>query len=425
MIESGASEVGSLGKYSLVATLGGSAATQTYLALDPARGETSPTVFALKQVQREIAARDPRRAASFLEGARLGARMSHPNVVRSIDVGEDDGVPFVVTEFLEGQSLDVILRRVAKSGHPLPVGVALRIACDALDGAHHIHELLDFGGKPMGLVHSDINPSNVFVTYSGLTKLLDFSLGSSATEHEKTHTGEMNVRLPYVAPELLRDEAVSASSDVWSIATCLWEMLAGERLFSGKNNFQTIQNVVVARSVPTLASRRSDVPAWLDVMLARALVRDPSARFSRAIEFKTAIEREAGAAGLVLGTDDVATTVRDLFADFIGEQRALVEALVESRLASGKMRVVPTSRGSVRPRRLLVPADTLDAASQPAAVAGPTVLMPLVPRLPHADALAAQLAERMENPPRPLSHWLVLAASAALLAVMAYVVLFR
>ena len=249
--------------------------------------------------------------------------------------------------------------------------------------------------------------------------------------------GTMSARLPYMAPELLRDEPVSQATDVWSIATCLWELLAGERLFSGPNNFQTIQNVVSSRTVPTLADRRSDVPAWLDRILGAALQRDAKARTQTAAEMKMALEREAAIAGLSLDLAFVSSTVRSLFADVIEKHRSLVQSLIENKGAVtaedlGRVREQgaaqrPTSLASVRPKRLLVPPDALDDVSPPpAAVRAPAHAVPIVPPSPDRalrPALDAFVEE--EHAPRPSWHWAVLGLASAGGAVAIFELFFR
>ena len=119
-----------------------------------------------------------------------------------------------------------------------------------LDGLHYAHELKDFDGKPLGVIHRDVTPSNVFVKYDGLTKLVDFGIAKSATQFEtKTRAGMLKGKIGYMAPEQLRDDPVTRAADVWAAAIVLWETLVGERLFRGKNDFETVQSVML-RSVP-------------------------------------------------------------------------------------------------------------------------------------------------------------------------------
>ncbi len=275
------------GKYTLLGRLGTGGMADALLAmLHGAMGFQKPVV--LKRMHASLG-RDSHFVKMFLDEARLAARLGHANVVATSEVGECDGHYFIAMDYLEGVSLDRIARKYIHDGREVPLGLLLRVLCDCLDGLHYAHELRDYDGAPLGVVHRDVTPSNLFVTSSGVAKVLDFGIAKASTQDEATRTGMLKGKLAYMSPEQFYDAPIDRRSDVWSMGVVVWEMVTGRRLFKGANDAQTYRNIMGAE-VPPVGSYRRDAPAALDPVIARALARDREQRYQSAEEMRRGLE---------------------------------------------------------------------------------------------------------------------------------------
>jgi serine/threonine-protein kinase len=256
-------------------------------------------MFAIKCMHKHLAD-DPEFRAMFLDEARLAARIQHPNVVATIDVGTSDEGMFLVTEYIAGESLAWLERAAAARGAKIEIGVALRIVADALSGLHAAHTATDEGGGPLSIVHRDVSPQNVLVGTDGLARVLDFGIAKAAGRSHTTRDGQLKGKLRYMAPEQFRDLDVSPATDVYAASVVLWELLTGQRLFAGTNDAAVMARVLEGVVAPP-SKLAPHVSAELDAVVARGLAREPSARFSTAREMAEALERVGLATGRQVG----------------------------------------------------------------------------------------------------------------------------
>jgi serine/threonine-protein kinase len=230
---------------------------------------------------------EPRFVTSFVNEALLGARISHPNVVRVEELGEHRGAYFLAMEYVHGCSLSELLFKLRSTGRMLTAEAAVAIAARVADGLHGAHETRDESGNPLGLVHRDISPQNILVSVSGAVKLIDFGL-AKAVSHEATSTGRIAGKIPYMSPEQALGEPLDRRSDVYSLAIVLWEMLTQRRMFGDRDDFAVLDHV---RS-PTIEPPSKYVPRLpkeLDAALMCALQPDPRDRTPNAREFRARI----------------------------------------------------------------------------------------------------------------------------------------
>jgi len=237
----------------------------------------------------------------FLTEARLAARLSHPNVCHVFELGEADGVPFLVMEYLDGVSWDVLARQDLR----LTAGALAQAA----EGLHHAHAA--------GIVHRDISPHNLFVTVDGVCKVLDFGVAKLVTELGKTNPGVLVGKLPYMAPEQLRGDPVDARTDVFSLGVCAWEALAGARLYDGPGEL-AIYEAITERDAPSLTT----CPPAVAAVIARALERDPARRHPTAQAFADELRGHAGFAA----PSELAAAVRTHGASRLAERARIVTA---------------------------------------------------------------------------------------------------
>ena len=194
-------------------------------------------------------------------------------------------------EYLHGQPLTTVLNRVG-SGE-LSLALRLRILVDALAGLHYAHELTDYAGNPLGVVHRDVSPHNVFVTYDGQVKLMDFGVAKTAAAAHRTRPGALKGKLVYMAPEHFRSEPVDRRADVFAVGVMLWELLAERRLWHGMAEAHIVHHLAAGVAMPALPP---DIcrPPVLDAICARALAVNPGERYATR---RRAGDRPSGRAG--------------------------------------------------------------------------------------------------------------------------------
>ena len=186
------------GKYQLFASLGRGGMADVFLSV--ARGQMGFNKLAVIKRLRQALAEEVAFRNMFLDEARLAARLSHPNIVHTYEVGEQGGVYFIAMEYLEGQSLNKVLKESLRRKEVIEPEIAARIVADALAGLGYAHELRDYDGRPLSIIHRDISPHNIFVTYDGHTKLVDFGIAKAALSSTETEVGVLKGKVAYMSP---------------------------------------------------------------------------------------------------------------------------------------------------------------------------------------------------------------------------------
>ena len=228
-------------------------------------------------------------ATMFLDEARLAARIHHPNVVATLDVGCTD-VLYIVMEYVEGDSLNALFRSAARQRKVLPLEIAVRIMIDALAGLHAAHELCGTDGQPFNLVHRDVSPQNILVGVDGVSRITDFGIAFAAARSTVTRAGKIKGKFSYMAPEQVKGQEATRRIDVFAAGIVLWEALTCSPLFRRKDDVSTI-NAVLRYEVPPPSSVAPHVPPALDAIVLKALARDPDQRYQTAAEFADALEQ--------------------------------------------------------------------------------------------------------------------------------------
>ena len=322
---------GALGKYKLIAELGHGGMAQVFLAL--ARGPAGFNKLAVIKQIREQLADDPEFLTMFLDEARLAARLNHPNVVQTNEVGEDGKRYFICMEYLEGQPLNRIIQRLGRE-NGLPLGVTLRILVEALAGLHAAHELLDYDGTPLQIVHRDVTPHNIFVTYAGQVKIVDFGIAKALSQSAETKAGVLKGKVAYMAPEQARGDKVDCRADVFSVGVIMWEALTGRRMFKGLTDVVIIQKIVNGQ----LQGPRSANPAVseeLDAVCMKALAHNREERYASAADFAAAIEKALEAMGDRSSLRDAGKLIQAQFEPERARIKALVEAATSANVPRG------------------------------------------------------------------------------------------
>lgn len=252
------------------------------------------------------------------EEACLSARLSHPNVVQVFGVIAADS-PVLVMEYLDGKPLSAILKR---AGDRCSIAMQLRILSHVLAGLHYSHELRDYDGTPLNIVHRDISPQNVFVTYGGLVKVLDFGLAKVATKRSRTKSGMVKGKLEYMPAEQMIAGEVDRRADIYAVGCMLWQTCSGERLWAYEGENTLVRNVI-SGNIPRPSTRRPVDPR-LEAITMKALAYDPKNRFQTALEFQAAIDDVLRQLPDAPSSDDISKFVSELFEK---ERQAMAEII--------------------------------------------------------------------------------------------------
>lgn len=286
---------------------------------------------AVKTIRAELRGQEHLRRM-FLDEAQLLARLSHPAIAQIFDFGEDQGTLFLAMEYVAGVPLrDLIARRV------LPAQVSARIMAEALRGLHAAHELTDLGGQPLGVVHRDVSPDNLMLTFEGQVKVLDFGIAlMRGRKAPVTELGTIKGKPPYLAPEQIKNQVIDRRTDIFAAGVVLHEMLTSERLFGG-DSLLAVARAIELEPIDPPSVRAGPLPRGLDEAVMTGLERDPARRWPTADGFARALD--AAAAG------------GETLADFAGrvlflERERHREWLAEVLSAVGTRLTLPRGRPS-------------------------------------------------------------------------------
>ncbi|HWE30870.1 MAG TPA: serine/threonine-protein kinase, partial [Polyangia bacterium] len=237
--------------------------------------------LAVKRILPHLAAQ-PDFVNMFLDEARLAAQLDHPHIVHIHDFGVDGDSYYLAMEYVCGEDLARLIARAAELGPPIPLADAATILVAACEALHHAHE--------RGVVHRDVTPANLLVSYDGVVKLADFGIAKSqaVVARAQTNAGTLKGKIPYMSPEQARAKPLDRRSDIFSLGVCAWELITGQRLFYRKSELDMLRAVQMC-DVPRLSSVRHDVPRRLEAAIDKALACEVDDRWDDAADLGHAI----------------------------------------------------------------------------------------------------------------------------------------
>ncbi len=289
---------------------------------------------------------DTKLREQLMNEARVSVLLNHPNVVQTYGVTVQDGRPVISMEFLDGQPLSKLLERAWQEPGVVPLSVWLRIVRDMLRGLHHAHELSSLDGKHLGLVHRDVTPQNVFVTFGGGVKILDFGIAKTVTSLLSTAPGIVKGSLRYMSPEQVQQRTLDRRSDIFSVGVILWEMLAGERLWRRSTETSVMQALRGSEAVRSPQLVNPAVPAELARIALKALALHRDDRYRSCAELLADLEAHAELAS----DDELVRVFGKLLRDArLDVQTLLARELLHSPALSLSEPLAGTRTPSVRP----------------------------------------------------------------------------
>ncbi|MEZ4296335.1 MAG: protein kinase [Polyangiaceae bacterium] len=350
-----------LGRYRVVDEIGVGGMASVHLARMDGPGGFQKWV-AIKRIHPHLV-EDDQFVDMFLDEARIAAGINHANVSQVFDLGKDDNTYWIAMEYLHGEPLREVMRRVEERGQRVPFQLAARICADAADGLHAAHELRGKNGQLLGLVHRDVTPHNLFVTYDGNTKVVDFGIAKVADRLSQTKAGTLKGKLAYMSPEQVRGSEVDRTTDVFALGVVLWELTTNQRLFRMETDLDTLEKVQ-ACIVPPPSTIVPGYPPELEQVVLRALAKSKQNRFATAREFSRALQGFLMRQGAMVGPEEVSQYVRAVFGDRIQKREAHLAwaAEVTSTINVEKLRAM---QGDEPSSISLSQASAVSAAQQP------------------------------------------------------------
>ncbi len=289
-VAAGAGDVGvgtRLGKYEIIKRLATGGMAEIFLARVSGLPGFQKMVV-IKRILPQLATKTDF-VEMFLDEARIAATLQHPNVVQMYDVGVVEGNYFIAMEYLHGEDVRSISKAVQHKEQRLPIEHALNIVIGLASGLHYAHEKVGFDGKPLEIVHRDVTPQNVIVTYDGAVKLLDFGIAKASNRYGETRFGTLKGKVPYMSPEQGRGEALDRRSDIFSLGIMLYELTLGRRLFQGKSDFEVLKQIVEGSVAPP-TEYEPQYPPELEAIVMRALAKEKEARYQTARDMQVDLE---------------------------------------------------------------------------------------------------------------------------------------
>jgi hypothetical protein len=389
--------VRTVGKYELVQLLGSGGMAEVWRAT--VRGAAGfRKEVALKMIRREWA-EDSQFVDMFVDEARLSAQLTHPNIVATLDFGRSAGRYYLALEMVEGATLRSCLHHLERKGRRLDRALGLYVIAEVAAGLDYAHRAIDPEGRPLHLIHRDVNPANVLISLHGEVKLSDFGIAKAAGRAAQTEAGSLKGKIPYMSPEQAWGRPLDARSDVYALGLMLQELLTGRRALDGSNEIELLERARAGEVLPP----GPEVPPELQAILARALAREPEARYPtagalrqevlavlaregrtpasphrRTLEFgaASAAEDVAGAPPRTAGAEMVppgptgAGGVMSIQTDLAVALGALVREVEHGRTTSGMMSVASmteaaTAAGTATPAGTLVTEVATQAGSAP------------------------------------------------------------
>jgi serine/threonine protein kinase len=417
-----------VGRFTVTSHLASGGMAELFIARQEAVGGFEKDLV-VKMLQERYAT-NSRVLGMFLDEARLAAKLNHQNIVHVYDVDQADGIHYIAMEYIHGETVTDIVRRSIANGGFLPLEHAIQIVADTAAGLEYAHERRDAEGRAARIVHRDVSPSNILVTYEGITKIVDFGI-AKVQDQIREESGMRPGKVSYMSPEQVQGEISDHRADIYSLGIILYEITVGRRLWRGPP--EQVLRRIVEEQVPPPTYVRRGYPHALELIIMKALEKRPQNRQQSAAELQHELLEFMEEAGLKSGPRRLARYMKDLFAmDTSGpvvpppaptpgtapvEQSEEVEDLDFDRRAPLMMRV--EARPEEQAEWESGPASTVTAAAAvaPAAAPEPAVAVAVAEPAP-APATERPAVSVAASPAKPagsrVMRWVVVAVFVAL-----------
>ena len=262
----------------------------------------------------------------FLNEAKLAAQLNHPNIVQIYDLGKIGESYFIAMAYIFGRDMRRIIPKADSMGIPFPMVYALKIASSVCEGLYYAHQKVDLYGSPLNIVHRDVTPENIFVSFDGTVKVLDFGIAKAANQIEQTRAGEIKGKLSYMSPEQCMGKVLDQRSDIFSLGVVLYEWLTGFKLFTGDSEVAILKSITEGK-IYAPSYFKADIPEAVESILMRALEKDREKRYQSAWEMQYDLDQFLSQYEFTPSNIHLSNFLKQLFNDELEEEKA--------RLATG------------------------------------------------------------------------------------------
>lgn len=346
------------GKYRLIRRIATGGMAEIFLAH---RHDAPESPLVIKRILPHLAESSDF-VSMFLDEARIAAQLNQPNIVQIYDVGQISGAYYIAMEYIHGEDVRRIYNQAYKLQRSLPLSHSIRVIAEAALGLDFAHRLPDLTGRPMGVVHRDVSPQNILVTYDGRVKVVDFGIAKAANKVNQTRAGVLKGKYSYMSPEQAMGDPIDHRTDIFALGIILYETTTGTRLFKRPTELATLQAVIKCDVLPP-SQALEGYPLELERLVMKALAKRPADRYQSAAILSTDLYQFLHASGLYVEPDAIAEFMADLFADRLAEERSSgLPALPQEEEVRAEMQ---PQRASV----VVSPVDEADALAQPTPVA--------------------------------------------------------
>ncbi len=304
-------QITQFGPYKLIERISVGGMAEVYKASEQGV-EGFERIVAVKRILPHIA-EDDEFITMFKDEAKIAGQLQHGNIAQIYNLGQQGDSFYIALEYVAGKDLRNIFTRCQQQGKPMPIAQACFIVMKVCEGLDYAHNKRDKHGRHLNIVHRDVSPPNVLVSYEGEVKLIDFGVAKAAGRVSRTQAGILKGKFGYMSPEQVRGMPLDRRSDVFSLGVVLYEVLIGARLFQGETDFATLEMVRTV-DVPSPSSKNPEIPKDLENIIMKALSGEPETRYQTAMELHDDLQAFMFAHGMFYSRKDLATWMRKQYA---------------------------------------------------------------------------------------------------------------
>lgn len=306
------------GKYCLLERVSVGGMAEIFRA-KPFNAPVSQKHLALKRILPHLA-EDDEFVQMFIDEAKLTVQLVHPNIVRTYELGRFHTSPYILMEFISGQDILALQRTLREKRRIMSVAMCCYIARELATGLDYVHAKTDENGDPLNIIHRDISPQNVLVTYGGKVKIIDFGIAKGTFQETRTQVGVLKGKFGYMSPEQVRGQSIDHRSDIFTVGILLWEMLTNRRLFRGESEYETLQMVREPDIAPPSA-KNSQVPPEVDRIVAKALAPDRDQRYLSGGELARDLDAFISSIQPPYGAENLSAWMAEMFSEELDSER--------------------------------------------------------------------------------------------------------
>jgi eukaryotic-like serine/threonine-protein kinase len=309
------------GKYTLVDRIAVGGMAEIFLARQAGLEGFEKTIV-IKRIRPHLS-KQASFVKMFLNEAKLAAQLNHPNIVQIYDLGKIGESYFIAMEYIFGRDMRRIIPKADSLGIPFPMVYALKIASSVCEGLYYAHQKVDLYGNPLNIVHRDVTPENIFVSFDGTVKVLDFGIAKAANQIEQTRAGEIKGKLSYMSPEQCMGKLLDCRSDIFSLGVVLYEWLTGFKLFTGDSEVAILKSITEGK-IYAPSYFKADIPEAVEAILMKALEKDRDQRYQTAWEMQYDLDQFLSQYEFTPSNIHLSNFLKQLFNDELEEEKKRV-----------------------------------------------------------------------------------------------------